>query len=437
MRRFGVILILLFAAFGVLSCNEANSISIMQGVSTSRPKSSKTWRQAEVAYSTNAAEGDSQVDFVFLSANDGLHIVSANTNQESDEFLSSATIRNSDSDYDILGLIRNVYMLAGYDSSSPAIVVQTVENKIRSVAHYYLVDLKSVADFDPAGIDVTELEFSDSAKNFKFISKSLVNSSHLIMYRSLNAGEGGKFAYHIGMWDVADGKLDFVSIRDFESDKEFYNFWEDSDEVNAIVLYSTAGDEDIQKQQYYAMRFSSDSAQPVLDEKLNDLRIRTFIVYSDGTFMGLTQSGNILHSGVDRTNHYTLDSSFSYNRYTVPAVFRNEGSDSPAVTIFARYNGNGFIINCYNKTPADNKIYNSTDDYVGHIQTAGFAEAFRSEEISEIYPVVIKSGTQKRYKVLVLSTENGLSTYAFDSIKPKEMRTNGQDRSNRIALFGI
>ncbi|HAL18371.1 MAG TPA: hypothetical protein DCO86_01950 [Spirochaetaceae bacterium] len=436
--RFAATAVLLLL-IGLASCNEASSISIMQGVSTSREKSAKVWRQAEVAYATDAGNGISKVDFVFLIANDGLHVVSANTDQSADEFLTKATILNGDENFNVKGLVRGICIPSTYSSQNPVILIQTVENSIASDSmHYYSVDLKSPANFDPSGMTVSELSFSQDAENYVFVSKSLVNASHLIMYRTKNIADtaDGSYEYHIGHWTIADGKLGFSSVRSFRSGNLIYGFWEDSDAVNAAVLYTTVGDDDIQKQDYYSIGLGDHPFDAKHYDKLKDIRIRNFIVYPDGKFMGITQSGNILHSEVDRSYNYTADSSFSYNRYTPPVVFRHDGSDTPAVTVFARYNGNGFIIYCYNKTPEDNKIYNSTDEYKGHVQTAGFAENLRSEEISELYPVILKSSEKTEYKILVLSTENGLATYSFDSIKPMEMRTNGTEASGRIAVFG-
>ena len=436
--RFAAMAVLLLL-IGLASCNEASSISIMQGVSTSREKSAKVWRQAEVAYATDAGNGISKVDFVFLIANDGLHVVSANTDQSADTFLEKATIQNNDENFNVKGLIRGMYIPSTYSSQNPAILIQTVENSISSDSmHYYSVDLKSPTDFDPSRMTVSELTFSQEAEDYVFISKSLVNASHLIMYRSKSIVDTaeGLYDYYIGYWTIADGKLGFSSVRTFRSGNLIYGFWEDSDDVNAAVLYTTVGDEDIQKQDYYSIGFGANPFDAKHYDKLKDIRIRNFIVYPDGKFMGIAQSGNILHSDVDRSYNYTADSSFSYNRYTPPVVFRHNGSDTPAVTILARYNGNGFIIYCYNKMPENDRIYNSTDEYKGHVQTAGFAENLRSEEISELYPVILKSSEKIEYKVLVLSTENGLATFSFDSIKPTEMRTNGTETSGRIAVFG-
>ena len=426
---------LLFTIFIIFSCNESNSLSIMQSVHTSRPKTDKTWRQIEVVYSTTNPD-KRKVDFGFLLANDGLHIVAQNVNQDDETFLSKASVLNNDEKLKVKGLVRNLYIPSNYDSTAPAVIVQTVENLLGSDSmHYYKLDLKSVEDYSVDNLTISELSFTQFQDSYLFVSKSSVNGSELIMCRSKQSTQN-LYTYYVGMFTINGDNIGFSSKKSFESELLFYKFWEDSDELNALVLYSTSGDEDIMEQEYYSLNLSnSGNPEIVYYEKLQGLGINNFIVYSDASFMAISQSGNIIHSSLNRSHHYSVDSAFSYNRYVDPVIFRFANSNTPAVTIFAKYNGNGFIIYSYDKEPTDNKIYNSTTEYKGHIQTGGFAEEFRSEELSEIYPVILKDNNVITYKVVVLSVRNGLTTYTFDSIVPNEMRTNGVDRDGKVELW--
>ena len=399
----------------------------MQSLATSQKKSDKVWNSAEVVYSSADLQ---KIDFVCLCANDGLYVVSKDTDQTASTFLKNPLVSNNDEKYSVSGLIRNIYIPYSYDSENPEIIFQTASNVLWGKSGFYKLNL---SDIDNPSIQ--KLENTLENDGYKFVSRSKVEGSSLLLFTNLTS----PYTYTLGRYDISDGKLAVRAFKTFESAYKFDSFWENSEKVDslkALVLTSTSGDEDIKDLEYYSLNLSN--SQITYQKGISDITIRLFVVFDDATFMGITQSGSIVHSSSLNKHLYSSDSSYSYNRYTPSAVFKRfdykAEEAEPDYTIFSRYNGNGFIIYSYNKElDSNNKIYNS--DYKGHVQTTGFAENLRSEDISELFPVILSENTSDRFRIIVLTTENGIATFRFDSTIPSLMKTNGTEIRDRLDVF--
>lgn len=425
-KRFVLVSFICAFFISFFSCNESSSISIMQALASSQPKDGKRWKSAEVVYNSSDSN---KVDAVIILANDGMYVVDKDIEEKGD-YLSKPTFKNNakDSDGNIIinGLIRNVYVPSNYNSSSFAnIIIQCVSSQLYTPSEYYKIDLKNLAN-------VQKLTLDDSMG--KFCAKSSSQSSNFIMMQS--DSDSDKYSYKIGRYRINGDFISFEESISIQPEFKISNFFEDSDALNYIILTSTSGD-DVKEQQYYKYSRASNTFEKL--DKLYSLAIRNFKVHSDGTFMAFTQAGGVIHSSSNKNYLYTSDSYFSYNRYSPLVYFENKSKaseDEPDFTFFGKYSGNGFIIHGYNKTLTDDRIYNS--NYKGSVQTQGYAESLRAEDISDIKAVELKSSRDDYdYRLLLLSSENGISTYLFKSMLPDQMKYNTQsvEIRNRVDLF--
>lgn len=453
-KKSCIVLLLIFSVVFFISC-EVSNLLISEDIRKSQPRDDIMWKNITIIPNTT---DPSKVDATVLISARGVHIfyqVSENGEEKKVGSLTSPTIKNSVSGY---GIFYSCYVPSNYNDTDKYIILTTRKPLLDKTVKYYLYNLAKPED----GLKELTQDFSISDATIGDydagwgIRKSEVKGSKNIFYKTKNN------YYVLGRYSVGNLGTDAPSIKlpepttgnyfkgpdpDGGIDIAIDRIWESDNKNYAVVKYTKYKSDVKSYEKYATVDLTDSNNKPTLISKISDeddnWHFDYFFVYDemkDGngkstpiiTWMGIRQDGRLYHS---HSTHKDLrcDNNFSYSRYAPISKLDMTGADESGkygLTLISRNSSNGFVMARFRTIPEGESV-RVNDETI----TSGFAENLRSEDIAAFgFFKGAPADLGKQQALVVLSVEVGISTFLFDTAIPSQIKNNGIERRDDIAL---